>query len=134
MPVHTPNHWCLLVCNMKRCRWNFYDSLPHSRHRSSLSALVGSFIEDAGSALPPNMLDWKIEPVEGIPKQRNEIDCGVFVLKFMEAALFTSEIAWEKIRIDKLQCHDFVPKRSRFFFHVFHELILVNVPGQKVNK
>ncbi|KAK8940126.1 Ubiquitin-like-specific protease 1D [Platanthera guangdongensis] len=119
MPVHPPSHWCLLVCNMKRCRWDFYDSLPHSRRRSSISALVGSFIEDAGSALPPNMLDWKIEPVEGIPKQRNEIDCGVFVLKFMEAALSTSEIAWEKTKIGKLQCHVFVPKLQSIFFVFF---------------
>ncbi|KAK8943943.1 hypothetical protein KSP40_PGU002927 [Platanthera guangdongensis] len=47
LSVHTPSHWCLLVCNMKRCRWDFYDSLPHSRHRSSLFALVYSVFRTA---------------------------------------------------------------------------------------
>ncbi|KAK8926044.1 Ubiquitin-like-specific protease 1A [Platanthera zijinensis] len=134
MPVHTPSHWCLLVCNMKHCRWDFYDSLPHSRHRSSLSSLVGSFIEDADSALPPNMLDWKIEPVEGIPKQRNGTDCGMFVLKFMEAALSTSEITWEKNKDWQDEMPRFRAEIAAGFFRVFHELILSNVPGHNMNE
>ncbi|KAK8966281.1 hypothetical protein KSP40_PGU018891 [Platanthera guangdongensis] len=40
MPVHTPRHWSLLICDMKCRKWDFYDSMPCSVHQASLTTLV----------------------------------------------------------------------------------------------
>ncbi|KAK8945602.1 hypothetical protein KSP40_PGU006089 [Platanthera guangdongensis] len=40
MSIHAPDHWCLLVCDLKRCVWDFYDSMPLGRHQASLPGLV----------------------------------------------------------------------------------------------
>ncbi|KAK8953531.1 hypothetical protein KSP40_PGU010328 [Platanthera guangdongensis] len=40
MPVHTPHHWSLRVCDMKPRKWDFYDSMPRSAHKASLTTLV----------------------------------------------------------------------------------------------
>ncbi|KAK8965624.1 hypothetical protein KSP40_PGU021685 [Platanthera guangdongensis] len=42
------------------------------------------------------MTGWNIELVDSAPKQLNEHDCGVFVIKYMEATSSTTKINWEK--------------------------------------
>lgn len=98
MPVHVDSHWCLLVCLIKEGRWNFYDSLPCNRRLSILPGLIKSLHEDAMDAFPPTFSDWKVTVIKEAPKQENGHDCGVFVLKYMEAALSTKEFSWKECK------------------------------------
>ncbi|KAK8921376.1 hypothetical protein KSP39_PZI001479 [Platanthera zijinensis] len=129
MPVHTPGHWSLLVCDLMRRKWDFYDSMPRSVHRTSLPTLVSAFYKDAHKALPSDLLTWKIEPVDKIPKQQGGTDCGVFVLKYMEAALSPSEIVWENHKNWQASMSRFRAEIAADFFRVFHEIIVANLTG-----
>lgn len=80
--------------------------------------------------MPTDILDWKIVPIHGIPKQSNGFDCGVFVLKYMEAALSPTEVQWET----KMGWQDEMPRfRAEItadILRVFHDLVLANISGQ----
>ncbi|KAK8914222.1 hypothetical protein KSP39_PZI024044 [Platanthera zijinensis] len=123
MPVHAPWHWCLLVCDLKRCIWDFYDSMSRGRHQGSLSSLVRAFHEDVSAALPPNILDWKILSVQEISKEDNEIDCGVSVLKYMEAALSPKEAAWKRKKGWQAEMPRFRAEITADILCVFHDLV-----------
>ncbi|KAK8955766.1 putative ubiquitin-like-specific protease 1B [Platanthera guangdongensis] len=96
MPCHLTNHWALLVCRLKDCKWEFYDSMKTKRHRSGLPGLVKLLHEEASRALPSDINDWPIVEVTGLPQQANGDDCGVFVLKFMEVVLSNEVISWSE--------------------------------------
>ncbi|KAK8962046.1 hypothetical protein KSP40_PGU004272 [Platanthera guangdongensis] len=42
MPVFTSNrrYWTLLVCNLKRETWHFYDSITNKTHKHNLQYMV----------------------------------------------------------------------------------------------
>ncbi|KAK8969731.1 hypothetical protein KSP40_PGU009141 [Platanthera guangdongensis] len=42
MPVFIKNrsHWTLLVCNLKRETWHFYNSMPNKTHEHNLRDVV----------------------------------------------------------------------------------------------
>ncbi|KAK8936101.1 Ubiquitin-like-specific protease 1A [Platanthera zijinensis] len=127
MPVHVPSHWCLLVCDLKRCVWNFYDSMPRARHQSSLPGLIRAFHDDCRAALPSNILDWKIEDVPGIPKQANGFDCGVFVLKYMETTLSPKEVSWASTKGWHSNMPRYRAEITAEILRIFHDLVLKNI-------
>ncbi|KAK8956138.1 hypothetical protein KSP40_PGU005861 [Platanthera guangdongensis] len=61
MPCHVASHWVLLVANLKKQNWDFYDSMSNPTHR--------------------------LRVVEGLPTQDTGNDCGIFVMKYMEASV-----------------------------------------------
>ncbi|KAK8919226.1 hypothetical protein KSP39_PZI000659 [Platanthera zijinensis] len=52
--------------------------------------------DEAARALPVGIEEWPILEVPGLPQQANGDDCGVYVLKYMEALASTDNISWEE--------------------------------------
>ncbi|KAK8954054.1 putative ubiquitin-like-specific protease 1B [Platanthera zijinensis] len=96
MPCHMSAHWTLLICRLKERCWEFYDSLRSSRHRATLTKLIQCLYEDASDSLPANIMNWPINDVDDLPQQDNGDDCGVFVMKYMEAVMSSKTVAWKE--------------------------------------
>ncbi|KAK8933382.1 putative ubiquitin-like-specific protease 1B [Platanthera zijinensis] len=96
IPCHVASHWVLLVGNLKGKYWDFYDSLPNPMHRSSLQENIRFLHEDRAEVLPGDIIDWPIHTVEGLPTQDNGNDCGIFVMKYMEASLGKDRVDWTR--------------------------------------
>ncbi|KAK8928459.1 putative ubiquitin-like-specific protease 1B [Platanthera zijinensis] len=72
-------------------------------------------------------MDWKIIPVNGIPKQSNGYDCGVFVLKYMETVLSPTEVSWA-IRMGwQSDMPRFRAEITADILRIFHYLVLENI-------
>ncbi|KAK8951296.1 putative ubiquitin-like-specific protease 1B [Platanthera zijinensis] len=96
IPCHVASHWVLLVGNLKGKYWDFYDSLPNPMHRSSLRENIRFLHGDRAEVLPGDIIDWPIHTVEGLPTQDNGNDCGIFVMKYMEASLGKDRVDWTR--------------------------------------
>ncbi|KAK8959638.1 hypothetical protein KSP40_PGU011478 [Platanthera guangdongensis] len=109
MPCHISSHWVLLVCWLKESRWENYDSLQSSLHRVGARANLTALHEDAAQAFPKGFTKWSVVDAVDVPKQENNWDCGIFVMKFMEAILSQTTISWK----DHNKLHDDMPQVSR---------------------
>ncbi|KAK8955185.1 hypothetical protein KSP40_PGU007896 [Platanthera guangdongensis] len=96
IPCHVASHWVLLVGNLKGRYWDFYDSLPNPMHRTSLRENIRFLHEDRSEVLPGDIIDWPIHVIEGLPTQDNDNDCGIFVMKYMEASLGKDQVDWKR--------------------------------------
>ena len=77
------NHWCLLVVNFAKKRFEWYDSMGGDKYGEILSALK---IHLAKKTPDYSYTDWEV-PVyapKNIPMQNNGNDCGVFMCKFAD--------------------------------------------------
>ncbi|KAK8945299.1 hypothetical protein KSP40_PGU009516 [Platanthera guangdongensis] len=52
--------------------------------------------EDRSEVLPGDIIDWPIHVIEGLPTQDNGNDCGIFVMKYMEASLGKDQVDWKR--------------------------------------
>ncbi|KAK8950332.1 hypothetical protein KSP40_PGU000036 [Platanthera guangdongensis] len=96
IPCHVASHWVLLVGNLKGRYWDFYDSLPNPMHRTSLRENIRFLQEDRSEVLPGDIIDWPIHVIKGLPTQDNDNDCGIFVMKYMEASLSKDQVDWKR--------------------------------------
>ena len=102
IPVHLhKNHWTLAVINVRDKRFEFYDSLGNdseSGHRIALkeaTEVLGFFrqyLTDEqqihSPKIPLDLTEW-VDYIPSardgtMPRQRNTIDCGIFVMKVAE--------------------------------------------------
>ncbi|KAK8947930.1 Ubiquitin-like-specific protease ESD4 [Platanthera guangdongensis] len=113
MPCHMSSHWTLLVCRLKEHYWEFYDSLRSSRHRATLQNLVHSHHRMKTTEA---ITHWPINDVDDLPQQDNGNDCGVFVMKFMEAVLSTKTVAWKEL---KNWCEEMPTFRAEITANIF---------------
>ncbi|OAY83592.1 Ubiquitin-like-specific protease ESD4 [Ananas comosus] len=85
VPIHRGNHWCLAVINVKSKSFQYLDSF--GRTDFAVLEVLGRYLMDEvmdKSNKEIDMTSWKIEQVDGIPKQRNGWDCGMFMLKYID--------------------------------------------------
>ena len=87
IPIHLfeENHWTLISINMRKRTICHYDSLPTGNRYQVVKNII-DFLKDAhmtcfGNPLNPKQWDNKL-PI--IPKQKNLVDCGAFVLQIAE--------------------------------------------------
>ncbi|KAK8969974.1 putative ubiquitin-like-specific protease 1B [Platanthera guangdongensis] len=52
--------------------------------------------EDRSEVLPGDIIDWPIHVIEGLPTQDNGNDCGIFVMKYLEASLGRDQVDWKR--------------------------------------
>ncbi|KAK8963920.1 Ubiquitin-like-specific protease ESD4 [Platanthera guangdongensis] len=50
--------------------------------------------DDVPAAFPEGFVNWPVEDAVGLPKQDNNWDCGVFILKFMQVISSTTTVSW----------------------------------------
>ncbi|KAK8952842.1 hypothetical protein KSP40_PGU013954 [Platanthera guangdongensis] len=56
--------------------------------------------EAIGDQFEKPLETWELIVVEGIPRQSNYIDCGVYVMKYFETLVKCGEIDWDPCIVD----------------------------------
>ncbi|KAK9174885.1 hypothetical protein WN944_026889 [Citrus x changshan-huyou] len=87
-------HWFLFIVNVKEGYGEVWDPLPDGRsnrkREQQAERILHSLDSIFHSKLPPNVkpstrfIWFPIRSGEGVPKQPNGFDCGIYVIKFME--------------------------------------------------
>lgn len=80
--------------------------------------------EDRPEVLPGDISYWPIHIVEGIPAQDNGNDCGIFVMKFMQASLVKEQVDWESNKSWPKYMHRFRAEIVVELFQTFHNSLL----------
>ncbi|KAH0460238.1 hypothetical protein IEQ34_010901 [Dendrobium chrysotoxum] len=107
VPIIENSHWTLLVGNLKTKVWDFYDSLPKKTHRAILPKVVSTILklikrnyngillnswhlqishlyEDTTNSFDTDIRGWQIQKIKQAPTQKNIVDCGMYVCKYMK--------------------------------------------------
>uniref|UniRef100_A0A3Q0S3C3 Ubiquitin-like protease family profile domain-containing protein n=1 Tax=Amphilophus citrinellus TaxID=61819 RepID=A0A3Q0S3C3_AMPCI len=82
IPIHLEIHWSLVTVTMATKTINYYDSQGIVfRHTTDniMKYLQSEAREKKQTAFQKG---WKITIIKGIPQQKNDSDCGVFVLEY----------------------------------------------------
>uniref|UniRef100_A0A673CCT0 Ubiquitin-like protease family profile domain-containing protein n=1 Tax=Sphaeramia orbicularis TaxID=375764 RepID=A0A673CCT0_9TELE len=69
IPIHLEIHWSLVTVAMATKTINYYDSQACSRGISDIVCLL-------------SVINCDLLTLQGIPQQKNDSDCGVFVLEY----------------------------------------------------
>ncbi|KAK8944745.1 hypothetical protein KSP39_PZI008032 [Platanthera zijinensis] len=72
-------------------------------------------------------MDLKIVAVNRIPKQSNVIDCGVFVLKYIETVLSPTKVSWAMRKGWQSDMSRFRAEITFDILRIFHDLVLENI-------
>ena len=77
-------HWALGVINIKEKRFEQYDSLQSDdvSHLEKLSQFFIAACADKQVVMEPPPSEWKLLLHKDTPQQKNNFDCGVFMLMF----------------------------------------------------
>ena len=89
IPAHLNNdHWALVVVNLIEMNVSFYDSYYKDDRTEIMEKVVDylkhEFSEKKGHPFDAINFSFTLQHVENIPKQRNKIDCGVFICQYGE--------------------------------------------------
>ncbi|KAL1915170.1 uncharacterized protein VTP21DRAFT_7651 [Calcarisporiella thermophila] len=85
IPIHLGMHWCCAVINLRRKRFEYYDSLHGSNPQcfQLLREYLDLEHKDKKGCII-DLSDWEDLQPKNIPGQRNGYDCGVFTCTFAE--------------------------------------------------
>lgn len=99
VPVHLGNHWCLAVINFQRKSVSYYDSLGGGSNgccRILLDYLKAESLDKKKLCFDYENWTTKEMYSEGIPKQKNCSDCGVFACTYAEYLTRPSKLDFEQ--------------------------------------
>ncbi|PKU77616.1 Putative ubiquitin-like-specific protease 1B [Dendrobium catenatum] len=95
VPIINEKHWTLLVANMKTKRWDFMDSIPKATHKAIAPEVISHLYDDAKDAFEDDIRTWPIQAIPNLPAQDNNVDCGMFVCKYMKQVIQNNNIDWD---------------------------------------
>lgn len=84
IPIHLGMHWTLAVIDMKVKRISYYDSMGANNRECLLSLYEYLQDEHMDKKKSPLQDTFELVKEEGIPKQFNGSDCGMFACKYAE--------------------------------------------------
>lgn len=91
VPIHLGMHWCMAAINMRKKRFEYYDSLG-GKNSACLRALREYVVAEhadkkGGGGGAIDLSGWTdyMPSRDEIPQQKNGFDCGVFACMFAEA-------------------------------------------------
>ena len=82
-PIHSREHWTLIVVEPGKKTVQYLDSLTSSRNFSSAPSVVKAFMELRHKEKGEDA-EYRIKIRNDIPQQTNGVDCGVFVCQYAE--------------------------------------------------
>lgn len=87
MPVVKNEHWQMLVIDFIRKQFQFYDSLCHTCHSRSMfesvvQKLIAFMLRQGNDVF--DVSEWDSVLMSDIPKQLNDYDCGIYLLKYVD--------------------------------------------------
>ncbi|PKU59384.1 Ubiquitin-like-specific protease 1A [Dendrobium catenatum] len=98
VPIINEKYWTLLVGNLSKKRWEFFDSLPKATHKAIFSDVISHLYVDSKNAWHDDIRNWPIETIKNVSTQNNNVDCGMFICKYMEAVIQLEPVQWELLK------------------------------------
>ena len=104
VPIHNSTgigHWSVAAVFVKEKKIRRYDSIADDDY-FSLSVILVYLEAEYESKNGPNTFDfanWSLEIEEGLPKQENSYDCGVFCCKYADYIASKSAITFDQSNI-----------------------------------
>uniref|UniRef100_A0A3Q1BBA4 Ubiquitin-like protease family profile domain-containing protein n=2 Tax=Amphiprion TaxID=80969 RepID=A0A3Q1BBA4_AMPOC len=82
IPIHLEIHWSLVTVTMATKTISYYDS--QGIHNSVCYQNIMKYLQSEAREKKQTAFQkgWKITIIKGIPQQKNDSDCGVFVLEY----------------------------------------------------
>ncbi|PKA47825.1 Ubiquitin-like-specific protease 1A [Apostasia shenzhenica] len=90
-PIHNKSHWTLLVCELKTKNWIIYDSIPGRPHKGIARQLIMTLHKKSIHFQKLNTKAWSLVSSDVLPRQSNNDDYGIFVMKYIERLLNYSD-------------------------------------------
>jgi len=87
IPLHLGNHWALGAIDLKRKRFEYFDSLLYGQRGINLLESLRFYIQDEHKDKKKTDIDlsgWSLEIVRNAPQQCNGYDCGAFTCQFAD--------------------------------------------------
>lgn len=82
IPIHLEIHWSLVTVNMATKTISYYDSQGIVFRHTTDNILKYILSEAKEKKQAAFQKSWKVNIIKGIPQQKNDSDCGVFVLEY----------------------------------------------------
>ncbi|XP_034035480.1 uncharacterized protein LOC117518461 [Thalassophryne amazonica] len=82
IPIHLEIHWSLVTVTMATKTINYYDSQGIVFRHTTQNILKYLQSEAKEKKQTGFQKGWKVAVIKGIPQQKNDSDCGVFVLEY----------------------------------------------------
>ncbi|KAG7514961.1 Sentrin-specific protease 5 [Solea senegalensis] len=82
IPIHLEIHWSLVTVTMATKTISYYDSQGIVFRHTTDNIMKYLQSEAREKELTAFQKGWKITIIKGIPQQKNDSDCGVFVLEY----------------------------------------------------
>ncbi|XP_027025764.1 sentrin-specific protease 5 [Tachysurus fulvidraco] len=103
IPLHLEIHWSLITVDVSKQSINFYDSqgiLFKFAVENILKYILAEAKEKKHAALQKG---WKMTVNKGIPQQKNDNDCGVFVLEYCKCLAFKEPLQFTQEDMPKVR-------------------------------
>ncbi|KAK3533978.1 hypothetical protein QTP70_034989 [Hemibagrus guttatus] len=103
IPLHLEIHWSLITVDVSKQNINFYDSqgiLFKFAVENILKYIIAEAKEKKHAALQKG---WKMMVNKGIPQQKNDNDCGVFVLEYCKCLAFKEPLQFTQEDMPKVR-------------------------------
>lgn len=82
IPIHLEIHWSLVTVSMAHKTISYYDSQGIVFRHTTENIMKYLLAEAKEKKQTGFQKGWKITIIKGIPQQKNDSDCGVFVLEY----------------------------------------------------
>lgn len=82
IPIHLEIHWSLVTVSMANKTISYYDSQGIVFRHTTENIMKYLLAEAKEKKQTGFQKGWKITIIKGIPQQKNDSDCGVFVLEY----------------------------------------------------
>lgn len=92
VPIHSRHHWCLVAVDNKDKSIIFYDSMRSGGMRYLMK--IKAYMNEEAAARQTAPIEWTLQSKEGIPKQRNTSDCGVFVCQYAKRLCYDQQVTF----------------------------------------
>ncbi|KAH0464068.1 hypothetical protein IEQ34_006854 [Dendrobium chrysotoxum] len=93
-PIICSKHWTVIIGRLKERIWKLYDSLPNPEHKNICYEVIKFIYEETEGAFTSNRIKWNLQTVYEISTQTNNVDCRIFVCKYMEKAILRRKVDW----------------------------------------
>ena len=93
MPIHKPEHWCLAIINKKEQKLQYFDS-DGGQDEEVLKFVAMYFVDEvkhkSGEVIDLSL--WNHEYTKNLPRQENNYDCGMFMIKYADFCSSSADI------------------------------------------
>ncbi|XP_056277732.1 sentrin-specific protease 5-like [Pseudoliparis swirei] len=103
VPIHLEVHWCLVTADIHKKKICLYDSQGNALQKVARNILKYLMTEAKEKKQTGFESGWAVSYDEIIPQQKNENDCGVFVLEYCRCLALEKPLLFSQKDIPKIR-------------------------------